>query len=160
VVFVEFVTTPHDVVARMLELAHVSADDVLYDLGCGDGRIVVAAARKYGCRAIGYDLDPLRVAEARALAKEQGVAPLVTIEQRDILTVDLGNATVVALYLGDDLNARLLPQLKRLRPGSRIVSHNFGLEGVPAEEVVRMTSREDDRAHLIHLWTCPLPATR
>ena len=160
VIFVEFVTTPQDVVDKMLELARVGPNDVVYDLGCGDGRIVVAAAKNYGCRAVGFELDRLRVREARANAMENGVADRVTIELKDALTVDLRPATVVTLYLGTELNARLVPQLQQLAPGSRIVSHDFGIEGFPAEATVRMTSREDNRDHLIHLWNGPLEAPR
>ena len=155
-VFVEFVATPHDVVARMLKMADVQSDDVVYDLGCGDGRILIAAAEKYGCRAVGFDLDPLRVAEARAAAEQHGVADRVTVELKDILAVDLRPATVVTLYLGTELNRKLVPQLKQLPAGARIVSHNFGIEGFPADKVIRMTSRDDQEDHLIHLWTAPL----
>ncbi|MBM4024877.1 MAG: methyltransferase domain-containing protein [Planctomycetes bacterium] len=157
VVFVEYVTTPQDVVERMLELAAVTKEDVVYDLGCGDGRIVVTAARRYGCRAVGYDLDLLRVREARQNAAEQGVAHLVTIEQQDVLKVDLQDATVVALYMGAELNARLIPQLRKLRPGARIVSHEFPIGALPPERTVRMSSRLTGRRHTIYLWTCPLP---
>jgi precorrin-6B methylase 2 len=157
VLFVEFVTTPQDVVERMLELAAVTKDDVVYDLGCGDGRIVVTAARRYGCRAVGYDLDLLRVREARANAAQQGVAHLVTIEQMDVLKADLHEATVVTLYMGQELNARLIPQLRRLGPGARIVSHEFALADLPPDKVVPMPSRLSGRRHTIYLWTCPLP---
>ncbi len=156
VVFVEFVATPHDVVARMLKMADVQSDDVVYDLGCGDGRILIAAAEKYGCRAVGFDLDPLRVAEARAAAEQHAVADRVTVELKDVLAVDLRPATVVTLYLGTELNRDLVPQLQQLPAGARIVSHNFGIEGFPADKVIRMTSREDHEEHLIHLWTAPL----
>lgn len=156
VLFVEFVVTPQDVVDRMLRMARVSRDDVVYDLGCGDGRIVVTAARRYGCRAVGYDLDRLRVAETRVRARREGVAHLVTIELKDVLKADLDGATVVTLYLGTELNARLIPHLAKLGPGCRIVSHDFGLGDIPPDQTVELTSREDHRRHKIHLWTCPL----
>lgn len=156
VVFVEYVVTPHDVVTEMLKLAKVRRDDVVYDLGCGDGRILIAAAQKYGCRAVGYDLDHLRVEEARANAKKHRVADRVTVELKDVLDVDLRGATVVTIYLGTELNRKLAPQLQQLAPGSRIVSHNFGIEGFVPDTVIRMTSREDHEEHLIYLWTCPL----
>jgi SAM-dependent methyltransferase len=156
VIFVEFVATPNDVVDQMLKLAQVGPGDVVYDLGCGDGRIVVAAAKKYGCRAVGFELDRLRVREARENTARAGVAERVTIELKDALTVDLRPATVVTLYLGPELNARLIPQLQQLAPGSRIVSHDFGIEGFPPDETVRMTSRETNRDHLIYLWNGPL----
>ena len=158
VVFVEYVATPHDVVDRMLKMAQVTKRDVVCDLGCGDGRIIVTAAKRYGCKAVGYDLDHLRVEEARRNAEQNGVAHLVRIEQKDILKVDLREATVVTLYLSPKLNERLIPQLRALRPGSRIVSHDFSLAAIPPDKVVEMTSREDRRKHTIYLWTCPLKA--
>ena len=157
VVFIEFVATPQDVVERMLEVAGVTREDVVCDLGCGDGRIVVTAARRYGCRAIGYDLDPLRVREARQNVAEHGVAHLVTIEQKDVLKADLTDVSIVTLYMGTELNARLIPQLRKLRPGTRIVSHEFAIGELTPDRVIRMTSRSDSRQHTIYLWTCPLP---
>jgi len=156
VLFIAYVATPPDVVDTMLKLAHVMKRDVVYDLGCGDGRIVVRAAKRYGCRAVGYDLDHLRVQEARKNAEDNHVARLVRIEQKDILLADLSEATVVALYLGPELNARLLPQLARLGAGARIVSHDFGLADIPPDKVVEVTSRTDRRIHTIYLWNCPL----
>jgi len=158
VVFVEFVATPQDVVERMLEMAGVTKNDVLYDLGCGDGRILVTAARKYGCKAVGYDLDPLRLEEARRNAARHGVSHLVTIARKDVLKVDLREATVVTLYLGTEINARLIPQLERLRPGARIVSHEFPLADIPPDKTADMISRADGLKHTVYLWTCPLPA--
>lgn len=158
VVFVEFVATPQDVVERMLEMAGVTKNDVLYDLGCGDGRIVVTAARRYGCQAVGYDLDPLRLEEARQNAARHRVSQLVTIERKDVLKADLQEATVVTLYLGTEINARLIPQLEKLRPGARIVSHDFALGDLPPDKTVAMVSRADGRQHTLYLWTCPLPA--
>ncbi len=157
VVFVAFEVTPQDVVERMLKIAAVTRRDVVYDLGCGDGRIVITAARKYGCRAVGYDLDPLRVQEARESARKNRVADLITVEEKDVLKADLREASVVALYLGTELNARLIPQLRTLQPGSRIVSHDYGLDKIPPDKVVEMVSRADNRKHTLYLWTCPLP---
>lgn len=156
VVFVEFVATPQDVVERMLEMAHVSKTDVVYDLGCGDGRIVITAARRYGCRAVGYDLDPLRVQEARENAAKHKVSHLVGIEKQDVLHVDLQEATVVILYLGTEINARLIPQLAKLRPGARIVSHDFPIGDLTPDQAMQMTSRTDGCRHAIYLWKCPL----
>jgi SAM-dependent methyltransferase len=158
VLFVAYVATPPDVIDRMLKLAKITKNDVVYDLGCGDGRIVITAAKKYGCRAVGYDLDHLRVEEARENARKERVARLVTIEQQDILRIDLQPATVVTLYLGTELNARLIPQLRKLKPGTRIVSHDFGLGTIRPDKAVEMTSRADGRKHTIYLWTCPLPS--
>jgi SAM-dependent methyltransferase len=159
VLFVAYVATPPDVVDAMLKTAHIAKRDVVYDLGCGDGRIVVTAAKRYGCRAVGYDLDRLRVQEARKRAEDNHVARLVRIEQRDILYADLSEATVVTLYLGSHLNARLLPQLAKLGPGARIVSHDFGLADIPPDKVMKMTSHTDRRVHTIYLWNCPLKTT-
>jgi len=159
IIFVEYVVTPHDVVARMLALARVGPEDVVYDLGCGDGRILIAAAKNYGCRAVGFDLDRLRVAEARAHADREGLADRVTVEQKDVLKVDLRAAAVVTIYLSPELNRRLIPQLEQLPPGARIVSHNFGIGDFAPDQTVRMTSREDHQEHLIYLWTSPLRKT-
>ncbi len=123
---VPYVPTPADVVDRMLALANVSSSDVVYDLGCGDGRIVVAAAKKYGAKAVGFDIDPDRIRESEANAKAAGVEHLVSFKQQDILTVDLSPASVVTLYLLSEWNLRLRPALtSQLKPGSRVVSHAF-----------------------------------
>ena len=157
VLFVVYVETPPDIVDRMLRMARVTKDDVVCDLGCGDGRIVIAAARQYGCRAIGYDLDPLRVAEARRNAEREGVADLVTIEQKDVLTADLQGVTVVTLYMGEEMNARLIPQLRQLPAGARIVSHNYGLGAIPPDKAAIVRSRHSGDRHKIQFWRCPLP---
>jgi precorrin-6B methylase 2 len=154
-----FVPTPQDIVDKMLELAKVQRDDVVYDLGCGDGRIVVTAARKYGCKAIGYDIDTECVKLSRENVKKHDLGGLVTIEQKDLFTVDLANADVVALYLLPRTLERLLPQLRKLKPGARIVSHEFEIAGVRPDRVATYTSREDDHAHKVYLWTTPLKAT-
>lgn len=151
-----YIPTPHDVAARMLELAAVGKDDVVYDLGCGDGRIVVAAARQYGCRAKGVDIDPRRIEDSRANARRSGVEALVAIEQQDLFEVDLRPANVVVLYLSPDYNQRLLPQLDKLRPGARIVSHQFAIPGVEPQKTVRMRSNADPHEHTLYLWTAPL----
>jgi SAM-dependent methyltransferase len=151
-----FVTTPNDVVDKMLEVARVTEDDLVYDLGCGDGRIVVAAAKKYGCRAVGFDNDPERVAESRANVIGNGVEDLVRIEQKDIFKLDLSKADVVFFYLLPRLNVMLIPQLEKLKPGSRMVSHDFDMKGVTPDEVVEFMSEDDPREHTIYLWTAPL----
>src|SRR5262249_699481 len=114
-----FVPTPQDVVERMLTLAKVKREDVVYDLGCGDGRIVVTAARKYGCKAVGVDIDPECVRMSRENVKTQDVGGLVTIEQKDLFTVDVSQADVIAVYLLPRTLERLVPQLTRLKPGAR-----------------------------------------
>jgi SAM-dependent methyltransferase len=151
-----YVPTPQDVVDAMLVLARVGKDDVVYDLGCGDGRIVVTAAERYGARAIGYDIDPARVAEARQNVISHHVEHLVQIEPRDIFTLDLSGASVVALYLLPELNVKLLPQLERMKPGSRIVSHDFDIAGVVPENVVRLGLDAKGVAHSIYFYELPL----
>jgi len=151
-----YVPTPQDVVDKMLELAEVKKDDLVYDLGCGDGRIVVTAAKRYGCKAVGYDIDPQRVKESLENVEKSEVGHLVRIEQKDIFTLDLSKANVITLYLLPSLNVKLIPQLEKLRPGSRIVSHNFGMEGVKPDKVVTLISREDQSEHTVYLWVSPL----
>jgi SAM-dependent methyltransferase len=151
-----FVPTPQDVVDKMLELAEIKKDDVVYDLGCGDGRIVVTAAKKSGCQAVGFDIDPERLRESRENVEKSGVANLVRIEDKDIFTVDLRPASVVTLYLLPELNVRLIPQLQKLKPGSRIVSHDFRMKGVKPDKVVRLKSKEDNAGHRVFLWTAPI----
>ncbi len=153
---VVYVPTPHDVVLRMLALAGVKKNDVLYDLGCGDGRIVVLAAKKLGCQGTGFEIAPERVRESRANVKKNHVEKLVKIRQEDIFTVDLSPASVVTLYLLPELNVKLIPQLKKLKPGSRIVSHDFDMQGVMPDKVIHLTSEEDDVEHTLYLWTAPL----
>jgi SAM-dependent methyltransferase len=151
-----YVATPQEVVDKMLNMAKVTKDDVVYDLGCGDGRFVVTAAKKYGCRGVGYDISPRRVRESRANVRKNGVEQLVRIEQKDIFTLDLSQADVITLFLLPSLNEKLIPQLDKLKPGSRIVSHNFGMRGVMPDETVKFTSTEDKSQHTIYLWTTPL----
>jgi SAM-dependent methyltransferase len=155
-----YVPTPQSIVDKMLELARVEGDDVVYDLGCGDGRIVVTAARRYGARAVGFDIDPVRVAEARANVRENGVERLVTIEQKDIFTLDLSPASVVTLYLLPSLNVQLIPQLQRMKPGSRVVSHDFDIMGVVPLQT--LTSAPDDKGapHTIYVFEIPLKEER
>lgn len=148
--------TPQDVVDKMLELAQVKQDDVLYDLGCGDGRIVVTAAQTFGCRAVGFEIDPEFVKKSRERVVLTQVENLVTIEERDIFTLDLSEADVVTLYLLDNLNDRLLPQLEKLKPGSRIVSHNSDIQGIEPDQVIDFLSKDDNTSHVIYLWTTPL----
>jgi protein-L-isoaspartate O-methyltransferase len=151
-----YIPTPHDIVARMLELASVTKSDVVYDLGCGDGRIVVAAARKHGCRAVGCDIDPNRVEASRNNVKRNKVQDRVTIEHQDLFKVDVRPASVVTVYLSAQYNTRLIPQFDSLRPGSRIVSHQFDMPGVKPDKIVQVASKEDGRKHTLYLWTTPL----
>ncbi|MHC4557026.1 MAG: SAM-dependent methyltransferase [Planctomycetota bacterium] len=152
-----FVPTPQEAVDKMLELAQVTKDDLLYDLGCGDGRIVVTAAKRYGCKAVGFDIARKRVKESLANVQENNVGHLVRIEQRDIFTLDLSKANVVTLYLLPELNVKLIPQLEQLKSGSRIVSHDFDMKGVKPDKVVEVKSSDEDwDTHTIYLWTTPL----
>ncbi|MBN1972175.1 MAG: class I SAM-dependent methyltransferase [Sedimentisphaerales bacterium] len=166
---VVYLTTPPEVVDRMLELAKVKSTDLVYDLGCGDGRIVIAAAKKYGCRAVGYDIDPQAVKDARENVKKNNIGNLVRIEQADVFTLDLSDADVVTLYLLPELNVKLIPQLEKLKPGSRIVSHNWDMKGVTPDQMVKVTVKESNSSdprsdsvimvtpdHFLFLWTTPL----
>jgi outer membrane protein assembly factor BamB len=155
-----FVPTPQDVVEKMLELAKVKRADLVYDLGCGDGRIVVTAARKYGCKAAGYDVDPECVRMSLDNVRKHDVGGLVTIEKKDIFTLDLSKADVIALYLLPKMNERLVPQFGKLRPGARIVSHAFEIPGVKPDQVATCRSAEDDVEHKIYLYTTPLKRSK
>ena len=134
---VVFVPTPPEAIDTMLSLAAPRRGETLLDLGCGDGRIVVAAALRSGCRAIGYDIDPQRIAEANGRIAAAGVGDCARVEQRDLFDVDLSEADVVMLYLLPTLNVKLIPQLQRLRPGARVVSHDFAIAGVTPDRVVQ-----------------------
>lgn len=132
---VEYEPTPQKVVDALLQLAKVSSKDTVWDLGCGDGRIPVTAAKTYGCKASGFDVDSERIKESLANARKNGVERLVTIEQRDIFTLDLSHGpTVVTLYLLPRLNAKLLPQLRKLPPGSRVVSVAHRMADIKPDE--------------------------
>lgn len=147
-----FVPTPQDVVERMLALAEVGPNDVVYDLGCGDGRIVITAAQKYGARGVGIDIDPDRIEESRDNAKKAGVEDRVEFRQQDAMTVDVSPATVVTLYLLSASNLKLRPMLtKQLKPGARIVSHAFSMgdwEPVKKEEF----TDEKGTPRTLYLW--------
>ncbi len=152
-----YVPTPVEVVDKMLDMAKVTRDDVLYDLGCGKGAIVIEAAKKIGCRCVGYEIDPERVAAARAAVAAEGLSHLVRIEQRDIFTLDLSPASVITLYLLPSLNVKLMPQLEKLKPGSRIVSHDFDMQGATPDQRVSVESPSSfGSTHDVYLWTIPL----
>jgi ribosomal protein L11 methylase PrmA len=145
-----YVPTPHEVVDAMLTLADVKKGDVLYDLGSGDGRIPVAAAKKFGIRAVGIDIDPQRIEEAKENARKNGVAKLVEFRNEDLFKTRFGEATVVTLYLLPDLNVKLRPRLwAELKPGTRIVSHQFDMGNWKPERKLELNGRT------IYLWRVP-----
>ena len=145
-----FVPTPQDVVDDMLRLANVQKGDVLYDLGSGDGRIAITAARRYGIRATGIDIDPVRIREAGENAKRAGVSHLVEFRNENLFTADFKDATVITLYLLPDLNVKLRPKLwNELRPGTRIVSHQFEMGAWKPEKTLESNGRT------IYFWTVP-----
>jgi SAM-dependent methyltransferase len=147
-----FVPTPQDVVERMLELAGVGKGDVVYDLGCGDGRLVITAAKKFGARGVGIDIDPERIAESQANARAAGVEGQVSFKLEDAMTVDVTPATVVTLYLLSSSNLKLRPMLTRqLKPGSRIVSHSFSMGDWRADKIDTFTDANGS-TRTLYLW--------
>ena len=147
-----YVPTPQEVVDRMLQLASVSKADVVYDLGCGDGRIPITAAKVYGARGIGVDIDPQRIAEANENAKRAGVSHLVSFKLQDALATDVTDATVVTLYLLSASNLKLRPILtQQLKPGARIVSHAFSMGDWQADKVDTFTDAANSQRTL-YLW--------
>ncbi|MBN1804229.1 MAG: alkaline phosphatase family protein [Sedimentisphaerales bacterium] len=151
-----YVDTPQEVVDKMLEMAKVTKDDLLYDLGCGDGRFVVTAARKYGCKAVGYDISPRRVRESLENVKKNNVEHLVRIEQKDIFTLDISQADVITIFLLPNMIEKLIPEFDKLKSGSRIVSYKFGMKGVMPDKTVNFISPIDKSQHILYLWTTPL----
>jgi outer membrane protein assembly factor BamB len=151
-----YVPTPQDVVERMLELARVTEEDVVYDLGSGDGRIVITAAAIHGARAVGYEIDRRLVELSRERVTEQQLDSLVRIEHEDIFTLDLDKADVIAVYLPTPLLERLLAQFEKLPPGVRIVSHQFSIPEVRPHKTINLRSEETGDLHRLFLWTTPL----
>ncbi len=156
---VVFVPTRMEVVNKMLEMAEIKTNDILYDLGCGDGRIVVTAAKRYGIKAVGVDIDPQRVKESLENVRTNNVAHLVSIKQADIFELDFHEATVVTLYLLPSLNVRLMPKLAKLKPGTRIISDDFDMRGAKPKEVVhveRNADQEDGEMQTtVYKWVVP-----
>ena len=145
-----YVPTPQEVVEDMLRLVNVKKGDVLYDLGSGDGRIPITAAKLYGIRAVGIDIDPQRIAEAQENAKKAGVTNLVEFRQADLFMSDFREATVVTLYLLPELNVKLRPRLwQELKPGTRIVSHQFDMGDWKADKKLESSGR------VIYFWLIP-----
>ena len=143
-----FVPTPQEVVDAMLQMANVTAKDVVYDLGSGDGRIPITAAQKYGARAVGIDIDPQRIKEANENLAKANVGDKVKFLNQDLFQTDLSQATVITLYLLPSLNVKLMPKLKQLKPGTRIVSHSFdmGTEWPPEKT-------QDVNGRMVYYWT-------
>jgi precorrin-6B methylase 2 len=146
-----FVPTPQEVVDAMLKLAKVTKNDVVYDLGSGDGRIPITAAKTYGARGVGIDIDPQRIKEAQENLKNSGVGDRVKFLNQDLFTTDISEATVVTLYLLPSLNLKLLPKLnKELKPGTRIVSHAFDMGDIKPQQTMNVNGRT------IYMWTVPV----
>ena len=151
---VPYVPTPESVVAKMLEMVKLKKSDIVYDLGSGDGRIVITAAKKYGARGVGYDLNPQRIKESNENARSAGVTDRVRFVQQDLFEADLSEATVVTLYLLPEVNLKLRPKLLReLKPGTRVASHNYGMGDWEPKEVVEM--KVDGSKHYFYFWVVP-----
>lgn len=149
-----YVPTPQAVVDEMLKLAKVQKGDVVYDLGSGDGRIPITAAREYGARGVGIDIDPKLVQAATENAKQAGVSDLVEFRQQDLFKANFSDATVLTLYLFPEMNAKLRTQmLKQLKPGTRIVAHDFAIEGWKPDRVVEV--KGPNRTHTLYYWVIP-----
>ena len=147
---IHFVPTPDAVVDAMLKIAHVTSGDVIYDLGSGDGRIVIEAARRYGARGVGIEIDRELIKTANSRARKAGVADKVRFVQTDLFQADLSDATVVTLYLSDSINFRLQPKLRsQLKPGTRVVSHRFTMRDWPSDRDVDVGGKH------VYLWTVP-----
>src|SRR6267142_1192579 len=155
-----YVPTPQEVVDKMLALADVRPGEVVYDLGCGDGRIPVTASKKYGVRSWGFDINPVRVKESLENVEKNNVKNLVTIKLQDIFELDLSKADVITLYLLPQLNVKLIPQLDKLKPGCRIVSHDFNMEGVRPKREISFRPSDGSREHRVYLWVTPLEKER
>jgi SAM-dependent methyltransferase len=157
---VPYVPTTDEAVQAMLKLADVKKTDVVYDLGCGDGRIVIAAAKKYGARGVGIDINPERIKEAKENAKKAGVADLVRFEENDLFKADIHEASVVTLFLLPDVNLRLRPKLlKELKPGTRIVSNTFDMDDWKADKEEILEGGDSRHggglSHKFFLWVVP-----
>ena len=156
---VPYVPTPQDVVERMLQIAKVTAGDYVIDLGSGDGRIVITAAKKHGARGFGVDLNPVRISEANENARKAGVTDRVAFYQRDLFETDLGSATVITMYLLPRVNLELRPKLLELKPGTRLVSHDFSMDDWKPDAYEEMQVKEkygaSDGTSSIYFWIVP-----
>lgn len=155
-----YVPTPQHVARKMLQLGNVSSTDVVYDLGSGDGRIVIMAAKEFGARGVGVEIDSQLVQRARRKAQQAGVADRVEFRQGDLFETDLRDATVVTLYLWPTMNNRLRPKLQReLAPGARVVSHSFDIDGWAADTTVSMGTAMATDTKTLFRWTLPDSST-
>ena len=153
---VPYVPTTEEAVQAMLKLANVTKNDVVYDLGCGDGRIVIAAAKTYGARAVGIDINPVRIAEAKENAKKAGVENLVRFEENDLFQADIHEASVVTLFLLSSVNLKLRPKLLHdLKPGTRVVSNTFDMGDWKPEKEFTVSGTESYLSRNLYLWKVP-----
>jgi SAM-dependent methyltransferase len=151
---VQYVPTPENVVDEMLRLTGVTENDIVYDLGCGDGRLVIAAAKRFGAHGVGIDIDPQRISESRENARQAGVTDRVRFLEQDLFEADIGRATVVTLYLLPKLNVQLRPKLLHdLRPGTRIVSHDFDMAEWQPDQTIQVQGAS--RPHTVYYWVIP-----
>jgi precorrin-6B methylase 2 len=153
---VPFITTPEDVLAALLDLAEVTEDDTVYDLGAGDGRIVIVAARDRGARGVGIEIDPELVDKANEAIRAAGLTKRVKMVRGDMFKQDLTPATVITLYLKPQVNAQLRPQMEKLRPGTRVVSHQFSMAGARPKKKITVKSAETGLEHTLYLWVAPI----
>ncbi len=154
-----FVPTPHDIVREMLKLANLTSDDTVVDLGSGDGRIVITAAKEYGCQSIGYEIDHALVEESRLAVRKAGLTKLVKILDNDMFTADLSKTTVATTFLYSGVLEKMIPQFAKMPVGSRIVAHHFEIPGIKPDRVVDIESLETGQAHRILIYTTPLKPT-
>lgn len=155
-----YLPTPPMVVDKMIEMAQIGKDELVYDLGTGDGRIAIAAAQQIGCRVIGYEIDAELARQARENVRKAGVGHLVTIEEKDILKLDFSDVDVVLMYLNSELNVRMIPQFQKMKAGSRLVSHDWGMNGLLENETVIENFRSDVpdfvNLHTLYRWDAPI----
>ncbi|CAN5553011.1 hypothetical protein BH23BAC1_BH23BAC1_48110 [soil metagenome] len=155
---VPYVPTHETIVDMMLDMAGVTGDDVLYDLGSGDGRILVTAAERFGTRGVGVDLNPERIKEANENARKANVTDKVKFVEGDLFEMDFSEATVISLYLLPSVNMKLRPKILQMKPGTRVVSHNYDMGDWEPEEYQRITT-PDGFEHFVYFWTVPEQGT-
>jgi SAM-dependent methyltransferase len=154
-----FITSTPTAIEKMADIAELTADDLVYDLGCGDGRIVIGAVQRSGCRGVGFDIDPERIKESIANATASGVSERLEFREQDVFTVDLSQCNVAMMYLLPWMVAKLEPQFEQMKPGSRIVSQDYWIEQVRPQRVVRVsapTGHNPDAFYMLYMYTTPL----